>query len=43
MIALAPAAAFERGERAVTLRVRDDAGFVHDVRSTLLGPEEKSP
>jgi cytochrome c oxidase accessory protein FixG len=43
VIALAPADAFAGGERAVTLRVRDDAGFVHDVRSTLLGPEERAP
>jgi len=39
VIALAPAASFDDGERAVTLRVRDEAGFVHDLRSTLLGPD----
>jgi cytochrome c oxidase accessory protein FixG len=38
VVALSPAARFVAGERPVTLRVRDDAGFVTEVRHTLIGP-----
>ena len=43
VVALSPASGFTGGERAVTLRVRDDAGFVHEQRYTLLGPSGGSP
>lgn len=39
VVALSDAAGFRRGERKVTVRVRDDAGFVRDLTPTLMGPE----
>lgn len=39
VVAFAPANGFVGGERVVTIRVDDGAGFVHEMRQTFLGPE----
>jgi cytochrome c oxidase accessory protein FixG len=43
VVTLAPADGYRGGEWPVTLRVRDDAGWVKELHHTLLGPAEVSP
>jgi cytochrome c oxidase accessory protein FixG len=43
VVAVSPAGGFRGGERAIVLRVADDAGWSRDVSTTLLGPEGGAP
>jgi cytochrome c oxidase accessory protein FixG len=43
VVAVEPGTAFHGGERAVTMRIEDEAGWRKDVAVTLLGPEGSAP